>query len=276
MKLKKILQSKLNKLFIFETNDGFFVEAVYYRGNALCVSTQVGCPVRCAFCASGKKGFFRNLSEDEIIWQYNTVSRELTVKNIAIAGIGEPALNIEAVKAAVDFFKSKQLKVTITSSGFESGRFLKLLSLKHSGFTFSLHFLKDSIRKKMMVQKSSLDELLYVFKEHIGKLTKSSKKKYQIGYLLIKGLNDSDRDIFELSKLSRKLGVGVMLMMLNPVDERFKPVSRERYEQIFKLLRSNGVRVTLSNRFRTDPLGGCGTLTISRLGDKNAQIQLLR
>ena len=77
MRVIKELKSPLNRLFVFETEDGYRIESVFYKGERLCVSSQVGCPVRCLFCASGKNGLKRSLTAEEIFRQYELLKGEL-------------------------------------------------------------------------------------------------------------------------------------------------------------------------------------------------------
>ncbi|WP_456396211.1 radical SAM protein [Desulfurobacterium sp.] len=265
MKLRKRYQSRLNNLFIYETEDGFHVESVFYRGDTLCVSTQVGCPIGCRFCASGSKGFFRNLSAEEIKQQYILLQENFPIKGIAIAGIGEPSFNANAILKALTFFKGKKLKLTITTTGFPDKGFQKLLSSEHDGITLSIHGFSKTVREKLFKLNFPFKKTLSTFENHIKQLSKTKRKKYQLGYLLLDGVNDSIEELSKLAELAKKYSLTVMLMMYNPVETSpFKPVSPGKYEESFKFLRRHGIRVTLSNRFRTDPLGGCGTLTIAR------------
>jgi len=100
MKLLWELQSELNRLFLFELEDGSRVESVFYRGDTLCLSTQVGCALGCPFCLSGSKGLLRNLSAEEIYSQYKLLKDKLPIKRIAMSGIGEPLMNYANVQEA--------------------------------------------------------------------------------------------------------------------------------------------------------------------------------
>ncbi len=263
MRLQRVLRSELNTLFLFELEDGHSVEAVHYRGDTLCVSTQVGCALRCAFCASGKPGLLRNLSPGEIVGQYRLVSLLKPVKRIAVAGIGEPLMNWESVKEAFWLFKGEGLKVSFYTTGHPAKHLPELLSLPHNGVTISLHSLREEIRKRLIPHGGSLEELLGTLRETLKELPRRKKRKVGLGYLLLKGVNDSEEELKDLGKLARELGTGVVLLYYNRVSE-FLPVSSEEYERAFLLLRSMGVRVTLSTRFRKDKLGGCGTLLVDR------------
>ncbi|WP_244829518.1 radical SAM protein [Desulfurobacterium thermolithotrophum] len=265
MKIVKELQSPLNKLFVYETDDGYKVESVFYKGERLCISTQVGCPIGCIFCASGSKGFFRNLTFAEIVTQYELLRDILPIKGIAIAGIGEPALNISNVEKAVNYFRNEGLKVTISTAGYPLENFKKLIRLNHNGLTLSVHGILNKTREKIFKKKENLEELLNAVDEHLSESSSSRRKKFQLGYLLIKDLNDDLENLRLLGELAKKYRFTVMLMMYNKVDGfDLEPVTKDEYEKAFLFLREMGVRVTLSNRFRIDKLGGCGTLTVGR------------
>jgi len=265
MKVVKELRSPLNRLFIFETEDGYRVESVFYKGERLCVSSQVGCPVRCLFCASGKKGLKRNLTAEEIFKQYELLKGELPIKGVAVAGIGEPSANADEVVKAVEMFKREGLKVTVSTTGYPIEGFRKLLRAPHDGLTISVHAVSEEKRRQIFGVSVPLEEIFSELESYFSQVSSSRRKKFQIGYLLIKGVNDSEEELRALGELARKYRMTVMLMAYNPVPGvELEGLTDEEYERAFLKLREMGVRVTLSNRFRRDPLGGCGTLTIAR------------
>ncbi len=266
MEIKKVINDQLNNLFEVVTTDGYTVESVHYRGDTLCISSQVGCPVKCTFCASGMKGLIRNLSFQEIINQYLLVKEKgYKITNIAFAGIGEPLLNFNAVSEAFGFFKKEGLKVSFYTTGFPLKNFEKLLKFPHNGITLSLHSISEDKRKDLIPHGHTISDLIGVFENHLKQLSNRQKKKYSIGYLLINGENDSDEEIIQLSKIAKRLGVGVSLLKFNEIEGiPFKTTPDEKYEEAFLKLRENGVRVTLSNSYRTRKIGGCGTLMVNR------------
>ncbi len=265
MEIKKIVEDKLNCLFEINTEDNYTIESVFYR-NTLCISSEIGCPVRCTFCASGMKGLIRNLSFQEIINQYLLVKEKgFNITNIAFAGIGEPLLNFDAVMNAFDFFKKEGLKVSFYTTGFPLKNFEKLLKLNHNGITLSLHSVKEEKRKDLIPNGHTIKQLLEIFEKHLKNLSNKQKKKYSLGYLLINNENDSDEELIELSKIATKLGIGVSLLKFNEIEGiPFETTPDEKYEKAFLKLREYGVRVTLSNSYRTRKIGGCGTLMINR------------
>ena len=263
MKLLQTIGSDLNRLFIFELRDGHRIEAVHYRDDTLCVSTQVGCPVLCSFCASGQKGLLRNLSAEEIFGQYRIVSSLLPVRRIAVAGIGEPLSNWENVKKSFWLFKRDSLKVSFYTSGYPLERLSELIDLPHCGVTVSLHFLSDEKRNRFMPRSGGSRELLEFLRRKVGFLTRKKRSKISLGYILFKGLNDSEEDLRLLTEWALQLGISVTLLRYNETGG-FLPADDERYEHFFRYMRRRGVKVTLSTRFRRDKIGGCGTLVVNR------------
>lgn len=267
MKIETLIQDKLNKLLEVKTDDRYTIESVYYRGDTLCVSTQVGCPVRCSFCASGKEGLMRNLTAEEIIYQYELAKADgMEIKNIAFAGIGEPLLNWDNVKKAFFYFKDKGLRSSFYTTGFPVKNFQELLKLPHSGVTLSLHGVYDHKRKQLIPRGEKIENIISVLKEHLSGLSKRKKKLYSIAYLLISEVNDSEEELEKLAGISKELGIGVSLLKYNEIEGiPYKATTDSQYERAFLFLKEKGVRVTLSNRYRTRKIGGCGTLMVNRL-----------
>lgn len=267
MKVVKIIKDELNILFELQTEDGYTVEAVHYRGNTLCVSSQVGCSVRCSFCASGMKGLVRDLSFDEIVGQYRlAVENGFEVKNITFAGIGEPLLNWENVKQAFEYFKALGIKVSFYTTGFPVSNFEKLLKLNHNGVNLSLHATEESKRKELIPNSHRIEQILEVLENHLATLSSRKRKLYSLGYLLIKGVNDSQQEIENLINIAKRLGLSVSLLKYNEIEGiDYKTTPDREYEDIFLKLRQHGIKTTLSNRYRTRKIGGCGTLMINRL-----------
>ena len=267
MEIKTVIEDKLNRLLEVETDDRYTIESVYYRGDTLCISTQLGCPIRCSFCASGKEGLIRNLSFEEIIQQYElAIADRLEIKNIAFAGIGEPLLNWDNTKKAFHYFKEKGLKCSFYTTGFPTKNFKELLNLNHNGITLSLHAVFEEKRKKLIPYGEPIEKILNIYKEHLDKLSNRKRKQYSLAYLLIKDVNDSEEELKGLAELSKWLKIGVSLLKFNEIEGiPYKTTSDKEYEKAFLFLKSLGVRTTLSNRYRTREIGGCGTLMINRL-----------
>lgn len=264
MKLLRDLSSSLNRLFLFGLPDGNRVEAVFYRGDTLCISTQVGCAIGCPFCLSGKRGLLRNLSFEEIINQYELVKDKVSIRRIAIAGIGEPLMNWDMVKSAFWYFKDLGLRVSFYTTGHPIKNLRELLTLPTSGVSISLHSTDEEKRKTLLPHAGSLKDLINTLKDALSTMSQRKRKKISLAYLLLKGINDSTQDLVSLAKLAKDLGLSITLLRYNRTVETYQDVGDDLYEKAFLLLRSYGIRVTLSTRFRKDKLGGCGTLMINR------------
>ncbi len=264
MKLLQELSSSLNRLFLFELFDGKRVEAVYYRGDTLCVSTQAGCAIGCPFCLSGKSGLLRNLSAEEIIGQYELLRDRLEIKGIALAGIGEPLMNWEAVEDAFWHFKNLGLRVSFYTTGYPVKKLKELLRLPHNGVSISVHSLRKEVRERLLPYAGSLESLIQTLREELSTMPLRKRKKISLAYLLLKGVNDTEEELKNFAMLVKSLGVSATLLRYNQTVGDFRDVEDWEYEKAFLLLRSYGIRVTLSNRFRKDPLGGCGTLVANR------------
>ncbi|HIQ30673.1 MAG TPA: radical SAM protein [Aquifex aeolicus] len=261
MRLVERIDSGLNRLLLFELEDGYTVEGVHFRDDTLCVSTQVGCSVRCRFCASGKPGLLRNLSAEEIIRQYLIAREVFPIRRIAVAGIGEPLHNWENVKKAFSFFRKEGLRVSFYTTGYPIRALDELLSIPHNGVSISIHALRPDRRRKIMPFAGSVERLLEYLRNRLPLLSRRKRKKVSLAYLLLGGINDSPRDLFELGNVAKELGVSITLLYPNEVKEEWA-IGEERYERAFRFLRGMGVKVTLSTRFRRDKIGGCGTLSV--------------
>ncbi len=270
MIIEKVINDDLNKLLEVKTEDDFTVESVFYRGDTLCISSQVGCPIKCTFCASGTDGLKRNLSFEEIINQYELAKNEgFEIRNIAFAGIGEPLLNWENVKKAFFYFKDKGLKVSFYTTGFPIKNFRELLSLNHNGITVSIHAVFEEKRKKLIPKGVELEKLITELKNHLSGLSNRKRKMYSLAYLLIKNVNDTKEDLEELVRIAKELNLGVSLLKFNEIEGiPYQTTTDEEYERAFLFLREKGIRTTLSNKYRTRKIGGCGTLMINRLKKK--------
>src|SRR6187401_2877447 len=118
MRLEQVEVGTFNRRFRVELDDGTAVEAVHYRGDTLCISSQVGCAVGCTFCASGANGLLRPLSLEELWQQIAEVrARGLTVTRVTVSGVGEPLHNHRALFALIERCRRAQIAPSVTTSG---------------------------------------------------------------------------------------------------------------------------------------------------------------
>jgi 23S rRNA (adenine2503-C2)-methyltransferase len=269
------VEDDANKVLI-TLSDGNAVEAVLMRHkggrNTVCVSTQVGCPMRCTFCATGKMGLTRNLSSDEMIEQVVYFSRllkkeEARVGSIVYMGMGEPFLNYDNVLESIRVMHDpKGLNIgarhfSISTCGIIEG--IKKLSDENMdvNMAISLHAPNNEVRKRLMpiAQAHSLELLFETVDAYIAK----KGRKVMFEYLLIDGENDADEHARELATLMKKKLYMVNLIPYNPTGS-FRPSSQERVQAFRDILEKAGVEVTIRHRFGDDIKGACGQLATKK------------
>jgi len=254
--------------------DGAVIEAVLMKHKdrrTVCVSCQVGCAMNCAFCATGKLGFKRNLSAFEMVEQVLVFERILRrggsgsgVTNVVFMGMGEPFNNYDAVMEAVRMINEEigigARSISISTCGIVAGikRFTEEgLQVK---LAVSLHAPNDELRSKIMPvnDSHSVDELLDALASYI----ETTNKKVMIEYLLLRDVNDSDEVARELaSVLKSRLGRLFMINLIpfNPT-QGFQASSGERISRFREILEESGLNVTQRYRFGRDIKGACGQL----------------
>ena len=214
--------------YLIEYPDGECVETVLMRFDnranlTACVSSQVGCAVNCSFCATGKRGFIRNLTYKEIIEQVLTIQRDtgLKVTNVVFMGQGEPLLNLDNVIKAMhilnDNFQIGARRITVSTSGIVP-QIYKLADIDmQSTLAISLHAPNHDIRRRLMQieDKYDMKELKKALKFYIEK----TGRRITVEYLLIKDLNDTTEAAKELAEYLRDLKCNINLIPYNPTAE---------------------------------------------------------
>lgn len=275
--LKKI-QSIVSKdretiKFLWELPDRKRVESVLiFSGErrTLCVSCQIGCPVRCAFCASGKKGLFRNLSAAQIVEQLLFVNRFLAdreerVTHIVFMGMGEPLENYESVVRAIEIFLAEegfhlsQRRITISTVGIiENIQRLAEEDFKVN-LVLSLHAPNQNIRKKIIpyARKYPLEEMLFAMDRYAEK----TKRDITYEYILIENLNDLPSHAQELSTLLSGKRCTLNLIPYNPVEGLLlKRPRTNRIEAFRKVLEKARINTTQRYTKGDDIAAACGQL----------------
>ena len=256
--------------YLIEYSDGECVETVLMRFDnrvnlTACVSSQVGCAVNCKFCATGKRGFIRNLTCSEIIEQVLTIQRDtgLKVTNIVFMGQGEPLLNLENVLKAIDFINTNlvvsQRRITVSTSGIIPK--IKELADMNLQITLalSLHAPNSEIRRNLMQidNKYPMSELKKALKQY----NDITGRRITIEYLLIKDVNDKIEHAKEVAQYLHDIKCNVNLIPYNPVDETgFK---RPKSDDIMKfkcILEHSGKKVTIRLERGADIDAACGQL----------------
>ena len=246
------------------------------KRNTFCLSSQVGCPVRCKFCASGAFGLTRNLYPGEIIAQFILGNRLLgkTPDNIVFMGIGEPLLNLNNLITSLSIICSEEYlgfsarRITISTSGIPKS-IVKLADYKKQwNLAVSLHAPDDTTRAKIIPDKCrfSIKEIInsccYYF-EKTGRLI-------TFEYTLIEGLNDSMQQADKLCKLLRAIRAKVNLIPYNPIENvMFKRPDEQKCLKFANKLRSKGVNVTFRLEKGTKINAACGQLRASSININN-------
>ncbi len=262
--------------FLFSLKDGNVIEGVLMRykyGASLCVSTQVGCRMNCAFCASGLEGLIRNLSAGEILGEVIAVNRydggllgdKRKVINVVLMGSGEPLDNYDNTVKFIKLLSDEnginlsQRNVSLSTSGLVP----KMYDLANEGLssnlTVSLHAPFDEERKEIMpvAKKYSIEEILKACKHYFDK----TKRRYIFEYVLIKGKNDTLRHAEKLISLLKGKPCHVNLIRLNEVKEKdLKGGTEKEAYRFLGLLEKGGLSATLRRKMGEDIDGACGQL----------------
>lgn len=270
-----ISQDKNSSKALITFEDGLKIETVLLRHadkrNTVCVSSQVGCPLGCLFCATGKMGFKRNLTVAEIVeqvllWARYLKNKNLRVDNLVFMGMGEPFLNYENVMEAIKIFNDKNglnigaRHISISTIGIIDG--IKKLANQplQINLAISLHAPNNNWREQLIPanRKYSIEAII----EELNNYLKQTGRRVMIEYLMIDKFNDSKEQAEELGILLQQIDPPlffVNLIAYNPTED-FKP-SPARIIKDFKIaLNKQGIEVTERYRFGQDIKAACGQL----------------
>jgi len=257
--------------FLFELADGNVTEAVLMRFDnranlTACISSQVGCPMGCAFCATAKLGFKRNLKTDEILKQIYLIQADTSLKvtNIVFMGQGEPLLNLDNVLPAIERlredFKIGSRRITVSTCGIIPG-IKKLAEIKFQPtVAISLHSPNSEVRASVMPveKKYKIKDVINELRE----LTVQTGRRVTIEYILIKGLNDSTKDAKELCELISKLKCNVNLILYNENEFcDYKKPSKDAVLKFKCIVEASGKKVTVRLERGADIDAACGQLS---------------
>ena len=236
----------------------------------VCVSSQVGCPMACDFCATGKNGFQRNLKIHEIIDQVLTVQEDFQqrVSNIVFMGMGEPLLNIANLLAAVRSLNEDvgigQRLMTISTVGIP-GRIRALAEHQlQVTLAVSLHASNQRLREKLIPSagKYQLGELLAECRDYV----RLTKRRVTFEYILLAGVNDLPEHALELAKQLRGFQSHVNLIPYNPIsDADYQRPSRQQIQTFVKVLEEQHIAVSVRYSRGLEADAACGQLRSSRL-----------
>ena len=269
-KIIKIQKGKDVCKYLFKFQDNECVEAVvmfHDYGTSLCLSTQVGCNMNCAFCESGRRKKVRNLSPAEMVSQILLVQQNLNkrLSHVVLMGIGEPFDNYDNVMKFIKIINNDHglalgaRHITVSTCGIIPK--IKEFTRQNLqvNLAISLHAPNDEIRNKIMkINKVyPLKELIKVIKEYI----KVTNRRVTFEYILLKNINDSEKCAYELANLLRGLNCYVNLIPYNETSHiEFKRTEEKNILKFYDILKKEKIAVTIRREFGTEIASACGQL----------------
>lgn len=274
LQLPKMAQRQVSadgtRKYLWKLADGEYIESVILdHGNhyTACISSQVGCPLHCEFCATGQQGFTRNLTAGEIVGHFIAMESDLghDINNVVFMGMGEPLLNYDNVIRAVRMLMEPKMRgmgvrrITISTSGVADG----IRRLADEGLDIylclSLHAPNDEIRSRLMPVNDRYP--LGTVLSALEYWQKKSGVRLTIEYVLLKNINDTPQCAYEMVTLFQNLQVYVNLIPYNPVaGTRFARPSASRIKPFMDILKELGVEAELRREKGVDIDAACGQL----------------
>ncbi len=256
--------------------DGNTVETVLIKHgpdkqvtHTVCLSSQIGCPLACTFCASGKEGLIRNLSSAEIVSQVIFWGRYLKteslgkIDNLVFMGMGEPFLNYENFISALRTINNPEKinlgarKISVSTAGIVPG-IQRLAGEKlQVNLAISLHASNDSLRQKIMpsATKYSIAEIIKVARDYV----KKTGRKVMFEYILLDQVNDRESDAFALAKILKQPLFFLNLIPYNPTGS-YQASTKEAVDKFQAVLDSCNMPYTVRHSAGTDIVAACGQL----------------
>lgn len=256
--------------FLFTLSDNQKVEAVLMKhdyGNSLCVSTEVGCNMGCAFCESGRLKKVRNLEVHEMVGQILAIEKELSIRisHVVLMGIGEPFDNYNHIIDFIHIINSGKgidigaRHITVSTCGIIPKIEQFILDGKQVNLAVSLHAPNNTIRDKLMpINKVyKIEPLIEVLKEYI----KKTNRRVTFEYILLDGINDKIEHALELAKLVEGMNCYINLIPYNETSHLdYKKSSQASIMQFYDILKKKHVAVTIRREFGSKVSAACGQL----------------
>ncbi len=266
--------------YLYSLPDGEYLECVvmdYKYGHTICVSTQVGCKMGCAFCASGIGGFKRQLAPSEILSQIYTAQRDLglRISRIVLMGMGEPLDNFDNVMRFLELVSDEKglnigmRHISLSTSGIVPRIYDLLERNLQLTLSVSLHAPNDEIRSKIMpVNKSwNVDKLLEACRIYGNK----TSRRISFEYAMMKGVNDTPECARELGRKLKGILCHINLIPANEVPEKGHERSSDNDIVKFKeILEKSGHTVTIRRTLGSDINASCGQLRREKIKEDNA------
>ncbi len=268
--IEKKQQDQETSKYLFKLFDNNYVEAVLMKhdyGLSVCVSSEVGCNMGCAFCESGRLKKVRELNSYEMVEQILLIEQDIgkRVSSIVIMGIGEPLDNYDNVMKFIRIINDPKglaigaRHITLSTCGLVPKiKELSNLDLQIN-LAISLHAPNNELRSKIMpINKAyNLNTLIDTIKEYIEK----TNRRVTIEYVMLDNINDSEKEAKELSSLIKNLNVYVNLIPYNETNHlEFKRTSKNKIMKFYDYLKKQGINVTIRREFGSNIDAACGQL----------------
>ena len=262
---------------LLKLSDNNFLESVLISPKpgmwSVCISTQVGCPLNCRFCATGQGGFKRNLTAEEIVgqvlfWKQKLKNKKEKISNVVYMGMGEPFLNWEETKRSLEMLNDSSMfnlgarNISVSTAGIPEG----IANLAHNfpqvNLALSLHFADDEKRSQWMPinKKHNLEDLREALKKYFA----TSKRKVFLEYIMLANINDSLEDARKLADYVKSIGklqlLHVNLIRYNATDNNLQSSSGNKTQVFKNFLEANRISVTIRKSLGEEIQGACGQL----------------
>ncbi len=284
--IEKKQVSKLDNTvkYLFRLHDGDYIESVvmkYKYGYTICVSSQVGCKMGCAFCASTIGGFKRSLNAGEILSQLYTAQKDIgeRISHIVLMGMGEPLDNYDNVMRFIELVTDENgnnlsmRNISLSTCGIVP-KIEELLDKKlQLTLSISLHAPNDEIRSKIMPinNRYPVDRLLEICKRY----TRETSRRISFEYSMLSGFNDTDECARLLGSKLKGMLCHVNLIPVNEVEESpYKPSSPERIERFVEILSKFGINATVRRKLGSDIDASCGQLRLKENKNKQKEVDV--
>jgi 23S rRNA (adenine(2503)-C(2))-methyltransferase len=267
-----VSKNKQSQKSLIVLKDGLKIETVLINSKpglwSCCVSTQVGCAMGCLFCATGKMGFKRNLTIEEIIDQVLFWRNKTKLTHVVYMGMGEPLANRENVFESIrilinpDYFGIGQRNISVSTSGFAPGIVELAKNFPQINLAISLHAPTDELRSRLMPmnEKYPLEKLISELKRYF----QITNRKVFLEYILLAGINDEVIHAWKLADLINKIGsrhlLHVNLIVYNQTDCSYRPPTEEVIQRFKNDLEKLGVSVTIRKSLGQEISAACGQL----------------
>ncbi len=258
------------KKYLLKLEDGNKIECVlmfHDYGKSLCVSTEVGCNMGCAFCESGRLKKVRNLSTSEMVLELLTIENDINsrIDNIVVMGIGEPFDNYENFEKFISILTNPKMvelgsrKITVSTCGLVP-KIYEFADMKTQvNLAISLHAPSDELRDKLMPinKRYKINELIEAIKYYIAK----TNRRVTIEYIMIKNVNDSVKCAQELVRLLKGMLVYVNIIPYNETENNdFKRSDNVQIKEFYDILINSGINATIRREMGSGVSAACGQL----------------